>query len=427
MNDTTDNPAAVPRISHDWVVMKFGGTSVSTADRWQTICDLIRARLDDGLRPLIVHSAIAGMSNRLEAALVAAAQGDPDTLRDEIAAGHHRLATDLGLDAEELLADYLAELDQLLAGIRLVREASPRVQARVMALGELMATRLGAAYLRASGLEVDWVDARELLVSEDLDENETSRYLAASCDFSPDTGFQSELAARPGVLITQGFIARNREGEGVLLGRGGSDTSAAYLAARLKASRLEIWTDVPGLFSADPRMVPGARLLRRLSYEEAQEIASTGGSVLHPRCIRPVRRYGIPLHVLSTLTNREREAAAPRARAQPHGARPARSAPCSRPAELARSGGLQAEGVHRHGHEPMGGERGPDGSRLPSDEAKDRSPHAAWSSSSGGLLAWSATYGPTVTTSAATGPRARNSGWSRKPRNKNSVANSCGA
>jgi diaminopimelate decarboxylase/aspartate kinase len=300
MSQTTDSPAAGPSDRHDWIVMKFGGTSVSTADRWQTIRELIEARLGAGLRPLIVHSAIAGMSNRLESALAAATQGDPDRLRAEIADGHRRLASELGLNADELLSADLVELDQLLAGIRLVREASPRVQARVMALGELMATRLGAAFLQSAGLDVEWVDARELLVSEDLDESETSRYLSASCDFSPDPDFQSRLASRHGVLITQGFIARNREGEGVLLGRGGSDTSAAYLAARLQATRLEIWTDVPGMFSADPRVVPGARLLRRLSYEEAQEIASTGGSVLHPRCIRPVRRYAIPLHVLST-------------------------------------------------------------------------------------------------------------------------------
>jgi len=300
MNQSTDNPATGSSDDHDWVVMKFGGTSVSSADRWQTIRELIGARLASGLRPLVVHSAIAGMSNKLEAALGAATRGDPAALREEIADDHRRLASELGLDADALLAVDLAELDQLLAGIRLVREASPRVQARVMALGELMSTRLGAAFLQGSGLTVDWVDARELLMSEDLDENEVSRYLSASCDFSPDPVLQASLAGRPGILVTQGFIARNREGEGVLLGRGGSDTSAAYLAARLQARRLEIWTDVPGLFSADPRVVPGARLLRRLSYEEAQEIASTGGSVLHPRCIRPVRRHGIPLHVLST-------------------------------------------------------------------------------------------------------------------------------
>ena len=102
------------------------------------------------------------------------------------------------------------------------------------------------------------------------------------------------------MILTQGFIARNSAGDSVLLGRGGSDTSAAYLAAKLDAAGLEIWTDVPGMFSANPRIVSGARLLRTLSYEEAQEIASTGGSVLHPRCIRPVRTHAIPLRVRCT-------------------------------------------------------------------------------------------------------------------------------
>ena len=101
-------------------------------------------------------------------------------------------------------------------------------------------------------------------------------------------------------MITQGFIAANDAGETVLLGRGGSDTSGAYFAAKLGAARLEIWTDVPGLFSANPRAVPTARLLRALHYDEAQEIASNGAKVLHPRCIMPVRQYKIPLHVYAT-------------------------------------------------------------------------------------------------------------------------------
>jgi diaminopimelate decarboxylase/aspartate kinase len=297
MNEEAENIAS----RSDWIVLKFGGTSVSTVDRWQTIRDLIRSRLEAGLRPLVVHSALAGMSNRLELALAAAAAGSEQALRDEIFDGHVQLARDLGLDGEVLLANDLAELDQLLAGIRLVREASPRVQARVMALGELMATRLGAAYLASQGLPVHWLDARDVLVSAELEyDDEAASYLSASCEFGPDKALQENFSARPGVLITQGFIASNTQGEGVLLGRGGSDTSAAYFAARLQARRLEIWTDVPGMFSANPKIVPGARVLRQLSYEEAQEIASTGGSVLHPRCIRPVRRFGIPLHVLST-------------------------------------------------------------------------------------------------------------------------------
>jgi diaminopimelate decarboxylase/aspartate kinase len=102
------------------------------------------------------------------------------------------------------------------------------------------------------------------------------------------------------VILTQGFIARNEWGETVLLGRGGSDTSASYFAARLQARRLEIWTDVPGMFTADPRVVPSARLLLSLHYDEAQELASAGSSVLHPRCLSPLRAYGIPLFIRCT-------------------------------------------------------------------------------------------------------------------------------
>ncbi len=102
------------------------------------------------------------------------------------------------------------------------------------------------------------------------------------------------------MVITQGFIASDEDGNTVLLGRGGSDTSAAYFAAKLRAQRLEIWTDVPGMFSANPRSTPTARLLRALHYDEAQEIATSGAKVLHPRCILPARQYRIPLHVYAT-------------------------------------------------------------------------------------------------------------------------------
>ncbi len=111
---------------------------------------------------------------------------------------------------------------------------------------------------------------------------------------------QAAFSKDGNVVLTQGFIARNVHQETVLLGRGGSDTSAAYFAARLEARRLEIWTDVPGMFSADPRKVPSARLLVALHYDEAQELASAGSSVLHPRCLSPLRRSGIPLHIRCT-------------------------------------------------------------------------------------------------------------------------------
>jgi len=295
-------PGSAEAASRDnWLVMKFGGTSVSSAERWATIRDLIRERQTAGFRPVIVHSALATVSNRLEAVLDAAIKGDYASGLAELVAVHMDLAGALGVDGAALLADSNGELAQLLAGIRLVREISPRVQVQVMALGELMATRLGAAYLESSGIDVIWTDARDLLTSIGMPhENERSRYLSASCAFDTDADLQARFRASNAVVLTQGFIARNPDGEGVLLGRGGSDTSAAYFAAKLAAVGLEIWTDVPGLFSANPHIVSGARLLNTLSYEEAQEIASTGGSVLHPRCIRPVRRHGIPLRIRCT-------------------------------------------------------------------------------------------------------------------------------
>ncbi len=293
--DTTGHEAP------QWLVMKFGGTSVSTAERWQTIRDLIRERQQAGYRLVVVHSALATISNRLQAALDAAVDGDYRRQVDGIVDLHMQLAVDLGLDGQALLSGFAGDLEQLLAGIRLVREISPRVHVKVMVLGELMATTLGAAYLQSQSVPVDWTDARDILQSIDVPhENERSRYLSASCTFDQDAQIQARLSATDAVILTQGFIARNRGGDSVLLGRGGSDTSAAYLAAKLDAAGLEIWTDVPGLFSANPRIVSGARLLKVLSYEEAQEIASTGGAVLHPRCIRPVRLHDIPLRVRCT-------------------------------------------------------------------------------------------------------------------------------
>lgn len=285
----------------NWVVLKFGGSSVSSADNWQIIAGLLRNRLDSGLRPVIVHSALKGISNRLETVLQIAIDGDPSELLIAIRQQHEELAEALGLDAGELIGETLHELEQLIAGIRLVREVSVRVRVRVMALGEIMATRISARFLHTQGLPVQWVDARDYLNSNSrVGQQRTQDYLSATCDFAVDSKMQDAFAAHSGVILTQGFIARNIHGETVLLGRGGSDTSAAYFAARLQARRLEIWTDVPGLFTADPRQVPSARLLIALHYDEAQELASAGSSVLHPRCLSPLRRSNIPLHIRCT-------------------------------------------------------------------------------------------------------------------------------
>jgi diaminopimelate decarboxylase/aspartate kinase len=283
-----------------WVVLKFGGTSVSTPERWATIAELTRQRIDEGLRPLVVCSALSGISNRLEALLGLAVQDRHEEALAAIRSRHLELGAGLGIDAAELLRADFEELSRLALAASLLREAGPAHKARVMAFGELMSTRLGAAYLASRGVETAWHDARESLTTREEPPGPRA-YLSATCDFGRDPELIDRLSRLPGsAVITQGFIARNRDGQTVLLGRGGSDTSAAYFAARLGAARCEIWTDVPGLFTANPALIPSARLLRALTYEEAQEIAGMGAKVLHPRTIAPLQLHGIPLHVLST-------------------------------------------------------------------------------------------------------------------------------
>jgi bifunctional diaminopimelate decarboxylase / aspartate kinase len=297
----TDEGVETPYPDSPWVVMKFGGSSVSTASNWNVIAGLIRERLAEGVRPVVVHSAVAGISNALIDLLDTAVSGESTDARLEAIFDRHReLAADLKVDPV-ILNERFATLEQLIAGVRLVGEVSPRVHARVLAHGELMATVLGAAFLQQAGLPAHWQDARELLESSsDRDQTERARYTSARCHFDPDHQLQARLSAMDGFVLTQGFIARNHDNETVLLGRGGSDTTGAYLAGKLQARRLEIWTDVPGFFSADPRAVPSARLIRRLHYSEAQEIASAGGGILHPRSISPVRVSEIPLFLKCT-------------------------------------------------------------------------------------------------------------------------------
>jgi bifunctional diaminopimelate decarboxylase / aspartate kinase len=291
---------SVSRSASAWIVLKFGGTSVSNLANWNSIAQIARARLAGGARVLLVHSALSGITDRLERLLVAAiAQAHEEELRI-IEERHRRLAAELGVAVPEELERALAELREIAAGVALVREVSDRTRARVMGSGELMASYLGVRFLAAQGLPVEWADARTLLRAEWQGASARASVLSAVCGFAPDAALQQQLAARAPLLITQGFIASDEEGNTVLLGRGGSDTSAAYLAAKLAAERLEIWTDVPGMFSANPRATPTARLLRTLHYDEAQEIATSGAKVLHPRCILPARQYGIPLHIYAT-------------------------------------------------------------------------------------------------------------------------------
>jgi bifunctional diaminopimelate decarboxylase / aspartate kinase len=288
------------RPASSWIVLKFGGTSVSSLENWRNIAQVVGQRRAGGARVLVVHSALSGVTDRLEKLLDPAHTRDSETALGAIEERHRQLARELAIPVSAELARQFAELRQIAAEVARVG-ASDRIRARVLASGELMATDLGARYLASVGLDVEWADARSMLrASERRGASGKAATLSATCSFSPDAELEERLSARSGVIVTQGFIAGDSEGNTVLLGRGGSDTSAAYLAAKLRAARLEIWSDVPGMFSANPRSTPAARLLRALHYDEAQEIASNGAKVLHPRCILPVRQYRIPLHVYAT-------------------------------------------------------------------------------------------------------------------------------
>ena len=294
-------------LSVPWIVLKFGGTSVSRRHRWDTIGRLAAQRAEQGgARALVVVSALSGVTNELQAIAQGATTESSETVQrvEALVERHRAFCAELDLDADAVLGDRLAEL-RTLGGDPRARMRGLDWQAEVLAQGELLSSTLGAAYLRASGLDVGWCDARDWLEATPLpNASAWAQRLFVNCryrDGDCDPAFAARFASQtPRILISQGFIARHPDGGTAILGRGGSDTSAAYFGALLKAQRVEIWTDVPGMFSANPRDVPDARLLARLDYAEAQEIATTGAKVLHPRSIAPCRDTDVPMAILDT-------------------------------------------------------------------------------------------------------------------------------
>jgi diaminopimelate decarboxylase/aspartate kinase len=285
-------------VSKSWRVLKFGGSSVSGKWQWETIAALLRRRLDDGHRVVIVCSAVAGVTNALQAL----ADGSGKT-RDgqvaEILERHRQLAQALGVESQDLLLQAREDVRSALQSLSgaATAGAAYAALASLLPIGEWLSTCIGERYL-AQALEIEWVDAR--LALETLPEanpNGRRAWLSARCDSRPSERLQHDWASKKPALITPGFVAQHHRGGTALLGRGGSDTSAALLAGRLEADRVEIWTDVNGLFSADPRLVPSARLLRTLAYDEALEMAASGARVVHSRCIRAAADASIPIEI----------------------------------------------------------------------------------------------------------------------------------
>ena len=281
--------------TRNWVVMKFGGTSVSSVDCWGTICSQAEKYTKKGKRVLIVVSALSGMTNLLTRLAEGVDGQEKESVRSEMGQRHRELFGQTGLEPSNRFLEHWGSLNEIVAGAG--GRMSDQDRATLLGHGELLSSSLGFQILEAAGLEPLWHDVRSILRASADCSGET---LAVRCDDVADAELAAEMSRQGSVHITQGFIAAGADGQTCLLGRGGSDTSAAYLAARLSAEALEIWTDVPGIFSADPRIVPEARLLRSLSYLEAQELASMGAKVLHPPSIQPARRHDIPVFIKDT-------------------------------------------------------------------------------------------------------------------------------
>ncbi len=282
-------------MTEDWVVLKFGGTSVSGRPQWETISSLIRQRLNDGHRVAVVCSAVAGVTNALSA--LAENPGSLSRMR-HIIDRHLQLSAELEVAPELWLEHAKSVLQRCTRALQLGVDYP--AQAELLSLGEWLSTRVGAAFLGRQG-PVDWVDSRSALIVEDEPQlSPVRRSLSAACKTGADPALRLRWQQLAPALITQGYVAGTRQGGTALLGRGGSDTSAALLAGRLQATALEIWTDVPGLFTADPRVVPQALQLLSLEYEEALEMAASGARVVHPRCIRAAAETLTPVVVRDT-------------------------------------------------------------------------------------------------------------------------------
>ncbi|MBK9064295.1 MAG: aspartate kinase [Acidobacteria bacterium] len=278
-------------------IHKFGGTSLGDADRIRNAARLLSAARRKG-RVVAVASAMGGVTDVLLGAAREAERGRIGPARAAVEAlreRHEAAARALGVRFD---AAPLRELSAALEGVALLRERTARVTDLVSSFGERLSAPLLAATLVKAGVPARSVDAREMLVTDD-------RHGAATCDrkkSDPRVRRRLRPLLASGVLpVVTGFIAKNAGGETTTLGRSGSDTTAALLGAALAAREVVIWTDVDGVLSADPRLVRGARLLRRLSYREAAEMTYFGAKVLHFPAVLPAIAEEIPLVIRNSF------------------------------------------------------------------------------------------------------------------------------
>jgi aspartate kinase len=284
-------------------VLKFGGSSVADAACMRQVAEIVGKALPHS--PLVVLSAMGKTTNALFAAAKSAESGAlPEALATlgGIVAAHRRAAAELTAASlpeplERSLSDLFAELEMLLRGVAMLRELSPRSMDAIAAFGERLSTTIFAAHLQATGIPSAWFDARTVMRTD------ASFGAALPRPTEIDMAAQSRLKPLLGAgqaVVTQGYIGATDDGLTTTLGRGGSDYSAALFGAALGAGEVQIWTDVEGVLTCDPRVVPGALPIPELSFAEAGELAAFGAKVLHPATIQPAVEARIPVTVRNT-------------------------------------------------------------------------------------------------------------------------------
>src|SRR5215469_10484429 len=285
------------------IVMKFGGTSVESAAAIERVAEIVASRRKQS--PVVIVSAMAAVTDQLVSMGHAAASGDSETSLAQLEAmreRHLRAAKELlGSKRSASLAPRLqaqfAELENFLEGLAAVHELTPRGSDYLLSFGELISSTIVADAFALRNLKAAWVDSRECLVTDAT----YTRAVPQMAETRERTNKKIRpLISKQQIPVMGGFIAATAEGVPTTLGRGGSDYSAAIIGAALAADSIEIWTDVEGMMTTDPRLCPTARTIKQISFNEAAELAYFGAKVLHPATLLPAIHENIPVYVLNS-------------------------------------------------------------------------------------------------------------------------------
>ena len=274
------------------IVMKFGGTSLANADRIKNVVEIIKSRINKN--PIVVVSAISGVTDLLINTAKESVKGiNPNEKAEEIINIHKKIINELNLKDDFLIDDFTTLYDAL-NGVYLLRELSPRSIDFISSFGEIFSSKIVAEYLNSQNISSRQYSGWDAGILTN-DEFTNSEILDETYDL-----IKSKLKNFDKTPIVTGFIAKNKNGEITTLGRGGSDYTASIIGAALDVDEIEIWTDVDGIKSADPRIVKNAKQWEKVTFNEASEMAYFGAKVLHPKTIKPAINKKIPVKILNT-------------------------------------------------------------------------------------------------------------------------------